>query len=112
MEKEKIKCHLCGGEAILKFEELKLSDGKIIIKDSPYYKCKKCGEQFATSEQMKALDEQIHRHFSFKRAIINAGRSRAVTFPADFADYYNLKKGRKIEMIPENQKEFRVKIVE
>lgn len=111
MEKE-IKCHLCGGTAVLKLEELKLDDGKIIIKDSPYYQCQKCKESFSTSEQMNALDEQIHTHFSFKRAIINAGRSKAVTFPPDFADYYGLKKGRKIEMIPQSQKEFRVKIVE
>ncbi len=112
MEKEKIDCHLCGEEAILKLEELKLDEGKITIKNSPYYGCKKCKEKFATSEQMKELDEQIHRNFSFKRSVINAGRSRAVTFPSDFADYYDLKKGKKIEMIPENQKEFRVKIVE
>ncbi len=112
MEKEKTKCHLCGGKAVLKFEELKLDEGKITIKDSPYYECQKCKEKFATSEQMKELDGQIHRNFSFKRSVINAGRSKAVTFPSDFADYYNLKKGRKIEMIPENQKQFRVKIVE
>lgn len=60
MEKEKTKCHLCGGKAVLEFEELKLGEGKITIQDSPYYECKKCKEKFATSEQMKELDAQIH----------------------------------------------------
>ncbi|MFH1752302.1 MAG: YgiT-type zinc finger protein [archaeon] len=54
MRKE-INCHLCHGKARLKFEELELNEGKIIIKDSPYYECLKCHEKFATSKQMREL---------------------------------------------------------
>ncbi len=109
MEKE-IKCHLCRGKAKLKFEELKLDNGRIVIKDSPYYKCNKCGEEFATSEQMQELSEQINTKFVFQRPLINAGRSLAVTIPADIVEYYNLKKGKKIKIIPKNRHKIEITI--
>ncbi len=109
MEKE-VECHLCKGKAELKFEELELDNGRIIIKGSPYYKCKKCREEFATSEQMQELSKQINTKFVFERPIINAGRSLAVTLPSDLVHYYNLKKGEKIKIIPENKSEMKVKI--
>ncbi|MFH1588771.1 MAG: hypothetical protein ABIA76_05535 [Candidatus Diapherotrites archaeon] len=109
MEKE-IKCHLCNGKAILKFEELKLDEGKIIIKDSPFYECIKCKEKFSTSEQMQELSNQINSKFVFKRPIINAGRSLAITLPSDLVNYYDLKKGEKIKLIPENRKEIRIAV--
>ncbi|MBU0635558.1 AbrB/MazE/SpoVT family DNA-binding domain-containing protein [Candidatus Micrarchaeota archaeon] len=107
MEKE-IKCHLCNGKAKLKFEELKLDNGRITIKESPYYKCSKCKEEFATSGQMQELSNQINTKFVFKRPIINAGRSLAITLPSDIVQYYKLKKGEKIQIIPKNQKELKV----
>lgn len=109
MEKE-ITCHLCNGKAFLKFEELELDNGKIVIKDSPHYKCSECKEEFSTSEQMQELSEQINSKFVFSRPIINAGRSLAITIPADIVQYYKLKKGRKIKLIPENKKEIKLKI--
>lgn len=109
MEK-KIECHLCGGKAELKSEELSLDEGRIILKDSPYYKCKKCKEEFATSEQMKKLSEQINTRFVFQRQIINAGRSLAVTIPADIAAFYNLKKGKKIKIIPESGHTLKIEV--
>lgn len=59
MEKE-VKCHLCKGKAELKFEGMKLDNGRIAIKQSPYYKCSKCKEELATSKQMQELSEQIN----------------------------------------------------
>jgi len=109
MEKE-IECHLCGEKAKLYFEDLKLDNGKIVIKGSPYYKCEKCGEEFATSEQMQELSEQINTKFVFERPIINAGRSLAVTLPSDLVRYYNLKKGGKIKIIPESRNELRIEL--
>ncbi len=109
MEKE-IKCHLCNGVAVLKFEDLKLDNGRIIIKDSPYYECSKCGEKFSTSEQMHGLSNRINSKFVFQRPIINAGRSLAITLPSDLVQYYNLKKGEKIKLIPENRKEIKLAI--
>jgi len=107
MENE-IKCHLCKGKAELKSEELVLDEGRIIIKDSPYYKCIKCGEEFASSEQMQELSNQINTKFYFERLIINAGRSLAITIPSDIAYSYKLKKGEKIKIIPENKNEIRL----
>jgi len=102
MEKE-IKCHLCKGRALLHFEELSLDNGKIIIKNSPYYKCGNCREEFATSEQMQELSEEINKKFSFLRPIINAGRSLAITLPKDLINYYRLKKGKSIRIVPESR---------
>ena len=109
MEKE-INCHLCGGKAVLKFENLKLDKGKIILKDSPFYKCLKCKEEFATSEQMHELSEQINTKFVFKRPIINAGRSLAITIPKDLVEFYELKKGEKVSLIPEGKRTIKVEI--
>jgi len=109
MEQE-INCHLCSGKAILKFEEFELDNGKIVIKDSPYYKCSECKEEFSTSEQMNELSDQINNKFVFSRPIINAGRSLAITLPSDLVQHYHLKKGEKIKLIPENKKEIRLKI--
>ncbi|MEM0359863.1 MAG: AbrB/MazE/SpoVT family DNA-binding domain-containing protein [Candidatus Diapherotrites archaeon] len=109
MEAE-IKCHLCNGKTELKSEELQLDGGRIIIKNSPYYECTKCGEKFATSKQMQKLSEQINTKFVFQRPIINAGRSLAITLPADLVQYYGLKKGNKIKLIPENKKEIKISL--
>ena len=103
---EEDECPVCRSSSKLKHEDLKLLDGKMIIKDSPYYKCTKCGEEFATSEQMQELSDQIsfqRKKFFFQRPIINAGRSLAITLPADIVRNYSLKKGKKIKIIPENK---------
>src|SRR3989344_1474872 len=105
-----VKCHLCGGKAVLQFEELKLDEGKITIKDSPYYRCQKCKEEFSTAEQMKELDEQLQFRFRFQRSIIHAGRSLAITLPTDLVEFYNLKKGEKLTLIPDGKKQLRIKI--
>lgn len=107
MEKQ-IKCHLCSGNAAIKFEDLELDEGRIIIKDSPYYQCEKCKEKFATSEQMHTLSEQINTKFAFHRPIIHAGRSLAITLPSDLVGFYNLKKGKKLTLIPESKKSLKV----
>ncbi|MBI5884902.1 AbrB/MazE/SpoVT family DNA-binding domain-containing protein [archaeon] len=109
MEKE-ISCHLCGGKARLKFEELYLDEGRITIKESPYYECMKCHGAFATSEQMKELSRQINTKFVFQRQVINAGRSLAITLPADLAQFYHLKKGRKIKLIPETGHALKIEV--
>ncbi|MCX6804309.1 MAG: AbrB/MazE/SpoVT family DNA-binding domain-containing protein [Candidatus Diapherotrites archaeon] len=104
MEKQ-VNCHLCGAKAELKFEDVSLVNGRVLIKDSPYFHCIKCGKDFSTSEQMKELSGLISSqsgNFSFQRKIINAGRSLAITFPADIVEAYSLKKGAKIKLIPEN----------
>lgn len=107
---EEIDCHLCQGRAQLKYEELSLDDGRITIKDSPYYRCVKCKEEFATSEQMHALSDQINTKFVFQRPVINAGRSLAITLPADIVQYYHLKKGKKIKIVPEGRHTLKIEV--
>ena len=103
MERKEVNCHLCGGKAELKFEELRLDEGRIIIKASPFFKCKKCGEEFSTSGQMQALSDSINSKFSFSRPLINAGRSLAITIPKDIIENYGLKKGKMIRLVPESK---------
>jgi YgiT-type zinc finger domain-containing protein len=107
---ETITCHLCKGKAKLKYETLKLDEGRIQINNSSYYECEKCGEEFSTDEQMKELDKQINKKFVFKRPLINAGRSLAITIPADIIENYGLKKGTKIDIIPENKNQIILQI--
>jgi hypothetical protein len=107
---QKIKCHLCNGEAILKYEKLELNEGRIVINDSPYYHCNKCNEDFSTSEQMIELDKQLHTQFSFKRNLTTSGRSISLNLPSDLANNYKLKKGKEIELIPQNSKQILLQI--
>jgi hypothetical protein len=97
----------------LKKRDIKLLGGKMVIKDSPYYECTKCGKTYATSEQMQELSDIINvqrQKFFFKRPIINAGRSLAITLPADIVENYSLKKGRMVQIIPENKKTLILKL--
>ena len=104
MERKEVKCHLCGGKAELKHETISLDNGKITIKDSGYYKCTKCDEEFSTSEQMQELSGQINSRFAFSRPLIKAGRSLAITIPKDIIESYSLKKGKNIRLVPESSK--------
>lgn len=97
----KIKCHFCGGVAIIKYEDITIDDGKITIKNEPYYSCQKCKQEFCTSEQMFALDKRLHEQFTFKRSVIAAGKSLAITLPADIVTHYKIKKGKKVSILAE-----------
>lgn len=57
MDKQ-IEC-FCGGKAFLKTRNLRLKENSMTIKDTHYYKCRKCGDNFSTSEQMHELDAKI-----------------------------------------------------
>ncbi|PIN98503.1 MAG: hypothetical protein COT90_03955 [Candidatus Diapherotrites archaeon CG10_big_fil_rev_8_21_14_0_10_31_34] len=109
MEKEKVDCGFCGGKTELKFETLELLDGKVILKQQPYYKCKKCRKEFVSSEQMRETEKEINS-FNVLRPIISTGRSLAITVPADLAKFYNLKKGENVRLIPESRHLLKVKI--
>lgn len=109
MEDESMRCVFCDGKTELKHESLNLFDGKLVLKQQPYYKCKKCGEEFVTSQQMRETEKELNA-FSMMRPIISTGRSLAVTIPTDLAKFYNLKKGKKVQLIPENKQLLKVKI--
>ena len=59
MEEKEIKCVFCEGKALLKFEDLKLLEGKSILKDSPYFKCINFRKEFVSSNQMKETEKQL-----------------------------------------------------
>ena len=109
MEKEKIDCVFCSEKAELKYETVELLGGKVVLKQQPYYKCKKCGKEFVTSRQMRETEKQINS-FSVSRPIVSTGRSLAITIPTDLAKFYKLKKGGNVQLIPESRHMLKVKI--
>jgi len=109
MGKENVKCAFCKGETELKHENIELLGGRLVLKQQPYYKCLKCKEEFVTSEQMKETEKQINS-FYVSRPIVSTGRSLAITIPTDLAKFYNLKKGEKVQLIPESRQMLKVKI--
>lgn len=109
MEKEGMKCVFCEGKTTIGCENIELLDGKIVLKQQPYYKCLKCKKEFVSSEQMKETEKQINS-FCVSRPIVSTGRSLAITIPTDLAKFYNLKKGEKVQLIPENRQMLKVKV--
>src|SRR3989344_8996809 len=106
MEKEAIKCFICGSPAQLIVKETKLFGGRVVIKDEELYECTKCGDRFLTSEQMKKFEKKLREsHYFVKRKIIRTGRSLAITIPPDFAEFYNLNKGSKVTIVKSGKKE-------
>ena len=109
MGKENARCVFCNGKTKLEQETIELLDGKVVLKEQPYYSCKKCKKEFVTSEQMAETEKQINT-FCVTRPIVSTGRSLALTIPADLAKFYNLKKGERVQLIPESRHMLKVKI--
>ena len=105
----KIDCYYCKGKAILKQRDLKLFEGKIVLKQQPYYQCLKCRRDFATSEQMLETEKELNT-FSVKRQIVETGRSLAITIPKEMAEFFELKKGSEIQLIPESKSILKIRI--
>ena len=95
-------CIVCKKDTELKKGVLSLLGGKIVI-DDEYYKCPHCGEKFSTSKQMNMAADQIRNKYHLERTIIETGRSLAFTLPPSFAQFYNLKKGSKVRVVPEGK---------
>ena len=109
MEEKKVNCVFCKGKAKLMHETIELLDGKVILKQQPYYKCVKCKKEFVSSKQMKETEKQINV-FSFVRPIVSTGRSLAITFPTELTRFLKLKKGKKVQLIPESKQVIKIKI--
>lgn len=110
MSKE-VKCVFCEGRAVLRFEELKLLGGKVVLNKAPYFHCNACKREFVNKEQMLATEKELKQKFGFNREVISTGRSLAITLPSDLTEFYHLKPGEKIQIIPESPSEFTVRIV-
>ncbi len=109
--KTKMKCPVCGGEAILSKQNLKLFRGAISLKDNYVYVCKNCNEKFATGEMTGKALNQAKQYFKFNRKLISTGGSIAITLPSDLSDYYKLKKGEQVQIIPQSKKEMKIVIL-
>ncbi len=104
MEKKKVETCICGSTAELCVKEKTFFGGRVVLRNYEYYRCKR-GHEYLTSEQASRHDEEFRRQYFVHRQIISTGRSLAVTFPSDFVDFYNLKKGKKITIVPAGKKE-------
>ena len=108
MEKKTIKCPVCSETAELKEKETELLNGLAVLKKDRYYEWRKCREKFSTPRQVKTGLEQLKEAFSFKRQVIKTGRSLAITLPNDLIEFYKLKKGGTIKLIPESSKKITI----
>lgn len=108
--KTKIGCPACSGTAALSKTSLRLFNGMIELKQNPIYECGKCGEKFATGGIIDDALDMAKKEFGFARQIVSTGGSLAITIPADLAEFYRLKKGEKIKLVPESRKIMKVEI--
>jgi len=106
MVEKEIKCIFCKGKTELHYEDLGLLDGKITLKGEPYYKCKK---EYVTSSQMRGTETKINS-FYITRPVIATGRSLAITLPPDISNFYSIKKGTQIQIIPESKTTLRLRL--
>lgn len=106
--KTKIKCPICDGKAILSKSSLKLFNGAITISDNKMYKCEECGEKVATGKMIDKSMKKAGENFNFSKQIISTGRSLAITLPTDLLEFYKLRKGSKIRLVPSGKNEIRI----
>lgn len=108
--KTKIKCPICEGEARLSKTSIKMFNGVVTLKDNPIYECSKCKEKFATGKMVDKTVERAKKEFSFARKLISTGGSLAITIPPDLAQFYKLKKGESVELVPAGEHLMKVKM--
>ena len=53
----KTNCVFCNSKTKVKFKNLNLFKGKVILKQQPYFKCTKCKKEFVSSEQMQETEK-------------------------------------------------------
>ncbi len=109
MEKSKMSCIFCNGKIDICYKDLSLLNGKVTLKNEPYYKCQNCKREYVSSEQMKDTEKKLQPYYT-TRPVIATGRSLAITFPADIAKYYSMKKGTQIQLIPESKNTLKLRI--
>jgi hypothetical protein len=109
MDAKTSKC-ICGGIGVLIFEDVKLFEGKLILKDQPYYKCNNCGEEFSTSKQVSRGADEVREFLGITRKFISTGGSVAATFPPAIAKQHGIKPGKKFKLVSEGPKKIAIVI--
>jgi len=102
-----MKC-FCGGSAALQFEDIGLFEGKLILKDQPFYHCPKCGENFSTSKQVSKGADEVRKFLGLDRKFISTGGSIAATIPPVLAKQHGIKKGKKFRLVSESPKKLAI----
>ncbi len=101
--KKEIDC-ICGEKAHLMVKDTKLFGGRVIVRNDEMYRCRR-GHTFLTPEQMKKFEKKFREQYFFHRQLIETGRSLAITMPSDFIEFYDLRKGSKVTIVPSGKKE-------
>jgi len=109
MAKKEIKCIFCKGKTELCYEDISLLDGKVNLKGEPYYKCSSCKREYVSSGQMKETENKLNLYY-IKRPVIATGRSLAITLPPDITEYYSIKKGTQVQIIPESKTTLKIRL--
>ncbi len=104
-----MKC-FCGSTAALRFEDIRLFEGKLILKGQPFYRCPKCGEDFSTSRQVSKGADEAREFLGITRKFISTGGSVAATFPPAIAKQHGIKKGKKFRLVSEGPKKIAIVI--
>ncbi|MCS4540898.1 MAG: hypothetical protein HY929_01035 [Euryarchaeota archaeon] len=80
------------------------------------FECPKCREFIFTPEQVEEIEkrtEQLKAHiFAFERKITISGRSLVINIPEDLAHHLNIVKGKKVKLIPLDNRRFLVEAIE
>jgi len=92
-EKMKRKCWDCGGFAE---ETIGIDPDGLTYR---YWKCKKCGSEVLTMDQLHELAEREKKMLAVK--IAKWGTAVAMRIPKKIVETYNLVPGRKATIIPE-----------
>lgn len=103
-----MNCPICGEKAFLSKQSLDLFNGLFKLKDNPIYECKNCFEKFATGKMVDLALDMAKEQFNFRRKIISTGGSLAITLPIDLSEFYKMKKGKDVQLIPKSKKELRI----
>jgi YgiT-type zinc finger domain-containing protein len=98
----------CGGTAVLRFEDIALFGGKLVLKDQPYYHCPQCGEDFSTGRQVSMGADEVREFLGISRKFISTGGSIAATIPPAIAKQHGIRKGKKFRLVSEGPKKIAI----
>jgi YgiT-type zinc finger domain-containing protein len=97
------RCPICEGEVEKVRTKIEV-EGVVLAEDYEVEKCKKCGEEFYTLEQMSFLRKRAEEKgmwghgLKLRRKITKSGKRLALYIPADVERILKLKKGKDVEI--------------
>lgn len=58
---------ICGGKAVLRFHNVSLFGGKLVLKNQPYWHCTKSGDHYHSTDQTRKSDEVVKQFISLQK---------------------------------------------